>query len=74
MSPTMNVETVREWLVRQPFEPFELRLSNGEIHQVRHPELAAIGRNKMVVVNADTDRVTHIALVHINSIQALQTA
>ena len=74
MSPTMNVETVREWRNRQPFEPFELRLSNGEIHQVRHPELAAIGRNKMVVVNADTDRVTHIALVHINSIQALQTA
>jgi hypothetical protein len=73
MSPT-NAEVVREWLVRQPFEPFELRLSNGEIHQVRHPELAAIGRNKMVVVNADTDRVTHIALVHINSIQALQTA
>jgi hypothetical protein len=74
MSPTMNAEVVREWLVRQPFEPFELRLSNGEIHQVRHPELAAIGRNKMVVVNADTDRVTHIALVQINSIQALQTA
>ena len=74
MSPTMNAEVVREWLVRQPFEPFELRLSNGEIHQVRHPELAAIGRNKMVVVSADTDRVTHIALVHINSIQVLQTA
>ena len=74
MSPTMNVETVREWLVRQPFEQFELRLSNGEIHQVRHPELAAIGRNKMVVVNADTDRIAHIGLVHVNSIQPLQTA
>jgi len=74
MLPTMNAEAVRDWRNRQPFEPFELRLSNGEIHQVRHPELAAIGRNKMVVVNADTDRVTHIALVHINSIQALQTA
>ena len=48
MSPTMNVETVREWLVRQPFEQFELRLSNGEIHQVRHPELAAIGRNNQL--------------------------
>lgn len=70
----MNAEAVREWLVRQPFEPFELRLSNGEIYQVRHPELAAIGRHKMVVVDADTDRVTHISLVHINSIQALQMA
>jgi hypothetical protein len=70
----MNAEAVREWLTRQPFEPFEIRLSNGEVHQVRHAELAAIGRHKMVVVHPDTDRVTHIALVHINSIQALQTA
>jgi hypothetical protein len=70
----MNAEAIRQWVVRQPFEPFELRLSNGEVHQVRHPELAAIGKNKMVVVDPDTDRVTHIALVHINSIQALQTA
>jgi hypothetical protein len=70
----MNAEAVREWLVRQPFEPLEVRLSNGEIHQVRHPELAAIGRHKMVVVDPDSDRVTHISLMHINSIQALQMA
>jgi hypothetical protein len=70
----MNAEAVLERLVRQPFEPFELRLSNGEIYQVRHPELAAIGRHKMVVVDADTDRVSHIGLIHINSIHAVQTA
>jgi hypothetical protein len=67
----MNAEVVREWVVRQPFE---LRLSKGETYQVRHPELAALGRHKMIVVDADSDRVTYIALIHINSIQALQTA
>ena|ERR1700733_7022832 len=71
---TMKAEAVREWVPRQPFEPFEIRLSNGEIHQVRHLELAALGRHKMAVVDPDTDRFTHISLVHINSIQALQTA
>ena len=70
----MNTEAVREWLVREPFEPFELRLANGEIHQVRHPENAALGRHKMVVVDPETDRATHIALIHLNSIHALQTA
>ena len=70
----MNAEAIREWLLRQPFEPFELRLSNGQTYQVRHPELVAVGKQKMVVVNPDTDLVTHIALVHVNSIQALQTA
>jgi len=33
----MNMETNREWLNRRPFEPFVLRLSNGEVHDVRHP-------------------------------------
>jgi hypothetical protein len=70
----MNAETVREWVNRQPFEPFEVRLSNGETYQVRHPEVLAIGKNKIGIVDPETDRFVHIALIHVNSIQALQTA
>lgn len=70
----MNADTIREWLNRQPFEPFELRLSNGEQYQVRHPELLAIGKNRIIIVDPNTDRVVHVALVHINSIEALQKA
>jgi leucyl aminopeptidase (aminopeptidase T) len=70
----MNADAVREWLNRQPFEPFELRLSNGEVYQVRHPENIAIGKNRIAVVDPGADRFVHIALVHINSIEALQTA
>ena len=70
----MNAEAVREWIRRQPFEPFEARLSNGQIFQVRHPELVAVGKQKMVFVNPETDAVAHISLIHVNSIQALQTA
>ena len=70
----MNADTIREWLNRRPFEPFELRLSNGEHYQVRHPELLAIGKNRIIIVEPNTDRVVHVALVHVNSIEALQTA
>ena len=70
----MNAETICEWLNRRPFEPFELRLSNGEHYQVRHPELLAIGKNRIIIVEPNTDRVVHVALVHVNSIEALQTA
>ncbi len=69
----MNADSVREWLNRQPFEPFEVRLSNGERYQIRHPELLAIGRNRMVIVDPSEDRVVHVALVHVNSVEALQT-
>jgi hypothetical protein len=70
----MNADSIRERLTRQPFEPFELRLSTGENHQVRHPELVAIGKNRLILIDPNTDRAVYIALVHINSIEALQTA
>jgi hypothetical protein len=70
----MNIETIREWLNRQPFEPFEVRLSNGEVHQVRHPENVALGKTRIVIAYPDPDRVVHCSLIHINSIQALQAA
>jgi hypothetical protein len=70
----MNAETIREWLNRRPFEPFELRLLNGEHYQVQHPELLALGKNRLIVVDPNTDRFVHVALVHVNSIEALQSA
>lgn len=68
----MNMETIREWLNRAPFEPFELRLSNGEVHQVRHPENVALGKNRLIIVDPETDRAVHCSLIHVNSIAALQ--
>jgi hypothetical protein len=70
----MNIDTIREWSNRRPFEPFELRLSNGEVYQVRHPEVVALGRNRIAIVDPETDRFVHVALVHINNIKALQAA
>ena len=70
----MNEETIREWLRRRPFEPFELHLSNGERYEVRHPELVALARTRMAIADPAADRIAHVALVHVNSIAALQTA
>ena len=70
----MNADVIREWLTRQPFEAFELRLSNGEAHQVHHPEMIAIGKTRIAPFHPESDRFVHIALIHVNSIQALQSA
>ena len=70
----MNMDTIREWLRREPFEPFAIRLSNGEVHQVRHPENVALGKTRIAISYPETDRMVHSSLVHINSIEALQTA
>jgi hypothetical protein len=68
------METIREWLHRAPFEPFEIRLSNGEVHQVRHPEYVALGKNRIIIVDPETDKAVHCGLIHVNSISALQAA
>jgi hypothetical protein len=70
----MNSDTIREWLLRRPFEPFVLTLSNGETHQVRHPENLAIGKNRLAVVNPESDTISHVALIHVNSVRPLQAA
>lgn len=70
----MNAETIQEWLHRAPFEPFEVRLSNGEKHQVRHQENVMILRTRIIIGYPETDRAVHCSLIHINSIEALQRA
>ncbi len=70
----MNMDSIREWRNRQPFEPFVLRMSNGEIHEVRHPENIALGKTRIIVAYPNADRVVHLSLIHVNAIEALQTA
>ena len=70
----MNVDTIRKWLNRHPFEPFFLRMSNGEVHEVHHPECLALGKNRLIVVDPRTDRAVHLSLIHVNAIEALQAA
>jgi hypothetical protein len=47
-------------------------MSNGETYEVRHPENVAIGKNRLAVVDSDSDSIAHIALIHINSVKPLQ--
>jgi hypothetical protein len=69
----MNHEAMQELLRRQPFEPFELRLTNGEKHEVRHPEMALLLRSRLVIALAD-DRMVICPLLHIASVETLQSA
>jgi hypothetical protein len=68
----MNAETIREYLRREPFEPFTIRMSNGETHEVHHPECAFVMKTRMIVYYPDDDRSVTCSLVNVNSIEALQ--
>lgn len=46
----MHVDSIREALRKQPFEPFTIRLADGRSEFVRHPEFVAVGPRVVVVV------------------------
>ena len=64
--------TIVELLRRQPFNPFELHLSSGEVYRVRHPEVAAIGKSELVVVDPETDQKDYIGLLHVASVKEMR--
>jgi hypothetical protein len=68
----MNADVIRQLATRRPFEPFTLRLSGGETYQVRHPETIAIGKQRLVVVDPESDQMAICSLLHVTSVETLQ--
>lgn len=68
----MNSEAIQELLKRQPFEPFEIHMSNGAVHEVRHPEFALLSRSRLVLLDPVTDRLSIVSLIHVAELRMLQ--
>ncbi len=49
----MDLLGIREALQHQPFEPFAMRLADGRSLPVRHPEMVAVGKRRIIVVQPD---------------------
>ncbi len=68
----MRPQDILNLLHRQPFEPFRLCLSDGAVFEVRHPELAMVGRSTVLIGIPEPDsaepvfdRFVNCALIHI---------
>lgn len=70
----MTIETLRDLVLRRPFEPFVINLSSGESHEIRHPECLAIGKTRVYVSYPEEDRLVICSVLHITSVEALQGA
>ena len=70
----MNAQTMRELLRRQPFQPFEVRMTNGDRHEIRHPEMALLAKNTLIVYQAENDRISILSLLHASVIETYITA
>jgi hypothetical protein len=76
----MNAEEVQLLLDRTPFTPFRIHLSNGNIIDVKHPELVWLFRTRLeVAIPAQEgsrllDRSDFISLLHIARIEDIPIA
>ena len=68
----MDRETLVKLMAVRPFEPFEVRMSNGEVHRVKHPEVALLTKNKLLVYDPETDNLDILSLLHVNRASQLQ--
>jgi hypothetical protein len=77
----MRPDDINKVLRRQPFQPFRVHLSNGQAFDIRHPELAVVGRSTMFIglpapdlPPSTYDFFEIIALMHINRLEPLPSA
>jgi len=66
-------------LARRPFEPFNVRLSSGEVYEVGHPEVAILLRGGMYIAlpaqNGDIpERAVYCSMLHIAAVEAVSRA
>lgn len=75
----MTIESLRELLTRHPFEPLRITITSGAVFEVRHPEMAAVGRSRLVVVLPDvdgqpSDRCEYLSYLHIAHVQTVESS
>jgi hypothetical protein len=72
----MTLEALRTMLTRRPFQPMRITMSSGGLFEVRHPEMASLGKSAMLVVLPDpdggpSDRWEFLSYLHIAHVETL---
>jgi len=70
----MNHEHFEQFLGARPFVPLAVQLSSGKVHAVRYPGSALLTRTCLVIADPDADQIVVCSLMHISSVEMLQTA
>jgi hypothetical protein len=70
----MNSDTFQNLLCRQPFQPLEVRMSNGDTHQIRHPEMAMLLKSSIILGSPKSDAFDFLSLVNVMDVKELSTA
>ena len=65
----MSGDSIRDRLRKQPFEPFEIHMSSGDVYQVRHSEQALVTGANVYVWYPETDHVASCSLFPVTGLE-----
>ncbi len=73
----MTVQTFRDLLKEQPFKPFRLVMSSGQIYEVRHPGMAWVLKSDILVgIDSEDDGIpaefNRCSMLHITAVEPLE--
>jgi hypothetical protein len=68
------LDTIRELLDRQPFEPFRIVATRGDRYEVPDPHLVALLESQVFYAHPKSDRFSFIRVNQIVSVDLLQGA
>jgi hypothetical protein len=66
------LQTIRELRRRDPFVPFRVVMSSGDGYVIEDSELLAIGSSQLVYCYPHSDRVAHLRMSQIASVEELE--
>ena len=70
----MEAQTLNEWLAKQPFVPFRIKLSNQESIDIKNPGLVVVMNREVFVAEPSRDRFHIYALMHVVGVESTQAA
>jgi hypothetical protein len=77
----MRPDDLLRFIRKQPFEPFRMMLTDGRTYEIKHPDLAMVGRSSVVVgvptIQRDpdqliADRMVTVSLLHIMELEPIE--
>lgn len=70
----MSDDRVKEFVRAQPFRPFDIRVSDGRVYTVDHPDFLSRSRDgSFITYTTDDNRVIIIDLAHVTSLEVVNT-
>lgn len=65
------LQTIRDFRNREPFIPFRVVMTSGDKYTVENSELLAIARSQLIYCFPHSDRVAHLRMSQVVTIEEL---